>query len=127
MPPHAVSLTEKYAAAVQARRWRRSSGTSSDTRRNRSHRTNRGAQKSSWLSRSRCRTTPQPTDEAQPPVTGDPAELKTKFDALGTAIRAGVAPQSAAQVVGLDGIKFTGAVPVALRLPETQSADLEEK
>lgn len=58
---------------------------------------------------------------------GDPSELKTKFDALGTAIRAGVAPESAAQVVGLDGIKFTGAVPVALRLPETQSADLEEK
>mgnify|MGYP006878939812 CR=1 FL=1 len=58
---------------------------------------------------------------------GDPSDLKTKFDALGTAIRAGVAPQSAAQVVGLDGIKFTGAVPVALRLPETQSADLEEK
>ena len=49
------------------------------------------------------------------------------FRGLSTAIRAGVAPQSAAQVVGLDGIKFTGAVPVALRLPETQSADLEEK
>lgn len=69
-----------------------------------------------------------PRIRPQPPVTGgDPSELKTKFDALGTAIRAGVAPQSAAQVVGLDGIKFTGAVPVALRLPETQSADLEEK
>lgn len=58
---------------------------------------------------------------------GDPADLKLRFDALGTAIRAGVAPESASQVVGLDGIRFTGAVPVALRLPETQSATLEEK
>jgi len=32
-----------------------------------------------------------------------------------------------ADVVGLDGIRFTGAVPVALRLPETQSVTLEEK
>ena len=58
---------------------------------------------------------------------GDPADLKLRFDALGTAIRAGVAPESASEVVGLDGIRFTGAVPVALRLPETQSATLEEK
>lgn len=71
---------------------------------------------------------PQLTDEAATPGTGgDPADLKLRFDALGTAIRAGVAPESASQVVGLDGIRFTGAVPVALRLPETQSATLEEK
>lgn len=64
----------------------------------------------------------------QPRVRGgNPADLKLRFDALGTAIRAGVAPESASQVVGLDGIRFTGAVPVALRLPETQSVDLEEK
>ena len=70
---------------------------------------------------------PQPTGEAAPPSEGDPSDLKLRFDALGTAIRAGVAPESASRVVGLDGIKFTGAVPVALRLPETQSVDLEEK
>lgn len=46
---------------------------------------------------------------------GDAAELKTAFDALGVAIRAGVTPQSAASKLGLDGIDFTGMVPVSLR------------
>lgn len=43
------------------------------------------------------------------------AELKTAFDALGVAIRSGVSPQSAAAKLGLDGIDFTGLVPVSLR------------
>ena len=132
VPPHAVSLTEKYAAAVQAR----NAGEALETiQRNIlgyspeqiAQDKQRRAEEQLALAFA-LQDNPQPTDEAQPPVTGgDPSELKTKFDALGTAIRAGVAPESAAQVVGLDGIKFTGAVPVALRLPETQSADLEEK
>jgi hypothetical protein len=46
---------------------------------------------------------------------GDAAELKTAFDALGVAIRSGVSPQSAASKLGLDGIDFTGMVPVSLR------------
>ncbi|MFR0558077.1 hypothetical protein ACLUWO_04230 [Pseudoscardovia radai] len=45
----------------------------------------------------------------------DAAKLKTAFDALGVAIRAGVSPQSAAAKLGLDGIDFTGLVPVSLR------------
>lgn len=57
----------------------------------------------------------------------DAAALKAKFDALGVAIRAGVNPETAARRVGLDGIDFTGAVPVSLRLPEPAARDLEEK
>ena len=50
-----------------------------------------------------------------PLKTGGAAELKTAFDALGVAIRAGVSPQSAAAKLGLDGIDFTVMVPVSLR------------
>jgi hypothetical protein len=38
--------------------------------------------------------------------------VKTKADALGSLIRAGVAPADAAARAGLDDIEFTGAVPV---------------
>ena len=41
--------------------------------------------------------------------------MKTAFDALGVAIRSGVSPQIAAAKLGLDGIDFTGMVPVSLR------------
>ena len=41
--------------------------------------------------------------------------MKTAFDALGVVIRAGVIPQSASAKLGLDGIDFTGMVPVSLR------------
>lgn len=57
----------------------------------------------------------------------DATALKAKFDALGVAIRAGADPDSAAAMLGLSGLKFTGATPVALRLPEAQAATLEEK
>jgi len=57
-------------------------------------------------------------------ATGD--NVKNKFDALGVAIRSGVDPQSAAREVGLPGVEFTGAIPVSLRLPEKQAANLEE-
>jgi len=50
---------------------------------------------------------------------------KAKFDALGVAIRAGVEPDDAAARLGLMGIKFTGAVPVSLRLPTADAAALE--
>lgn len=62
------------------------------------------------------------------PTSSDEAnELKAKFDALGVAVRAGVDPADAANRLGLTGIKFTGAVPVALRMPEREAADLEER
>jgi hypothetical protein len=51
--------------------------------------------------------------------------MKERFDALGVAIRAGVDPQDAARQVGLPGIQFTGAVPVSLRLPQSEAKDLE--
>lgn len=57
----------------------------------------------------------------------DPETLKKKFDALGVAIRSGVDPEDAAKTLGLAGIKFTGAVPVTLRQPESEAGKLEEK
>lgn len=59
------------------------------------------------------------------PPTEDPADLKAKADALGVLIRAGVDPDEAAIRVGLPGVKFTGAVPVSLRLPQTEAVGLE--
>src|SRR5699024_8451571 len=55
------------------------------------------------------------------------AAMREKFEALGVAIRAGVKAEDAARVLGLDGVTFTGATPVSLRLPESQAEDLEEK
>lgn len=52
--------------------------------------------------------------------------MKERFDALGVAVRAGVDPKAAAKAVGLDGIEFTGAVPVSLRVPERDAARLEQ-
>lgn len=56
----------------------------------------------------------------------DADELKAKFDALGAAIRAGAEPESAARMLGLDGLSFTGAVPVSLRLPQSDAQQLED-
>lgn len=53
--------------------------------------------------------------------------VREKLDALGIGIRAGTVPEATARMLGLDGVEFTGAVPVSLRLPETEAAALEEK
>lgn len=58
--------------------------------------------------------------------TGDASEMKAKYDALGVAIRAGVDPDDAAQRLGLAGTKFTGAVPVSLRMPTEDAKALED-
>ena len=50
--------------------------------------------------------------------------IKAKAEAMGQMIRAGVEPENAAAQVGLD-VDFTGAVPVSLRLPETDAQALE--
>ena len=52
--------------------------------------------------------------------------MKAKFDALGVAVRAGVDPDDAATRLGLDGVEFTGAVPVSLRVPEADARQLED-
>lgn len=70
---------------------------------------------------------PDPAGQPQAATGDDPAALKAKFDALGTAIRAGVDPDDAAARVGLAGIRFTGATPVALRLPKDDADQLEER
>jgi hypothetical protein len=65
--------------------------------------------------------------EAKPSTT-DPLEaLKLQADALGVLVRLGASPESAAKVLGLDGLQFTGAVPVTLRIPEDDAVGLEEK
>ena len=64
-------------------------------------------------------------------AAADPAQdanvLKAKFEALGIAVRAGVDPQDAANRLGLQGVKFTGGIPVALRMPEQDAAKLESR
>jgi phage portal protein, SPP1 gp6-like len=70
-----------------------------------------------------------PVEQAVPTSRGglDTSHAKEAFDALGVAVRAGVDPQSALEVLGIPGVKLTGAVPVSLRLPEADSKALEEK
>ncbi|MEO6627622.1 MAG: phage portal protein [Aquihabitans sp.] len=76
----------------------------------------------------------QAVEANRPVVTGetDPAqvgmsarEIREKADAMGVLIRAGVSTESAAEQVGLTGVRFTGAVPVSLRLPESDANKLE--
>lgn len=43
--------------------------------------------------------------------------VKSKAEAMGVLIRAGVDQESAAAHVGLSGVQFTGLVPVTLRDP----------
>lgn len=62
-----------------------------------------------------------------PPTTFSGGDLKASFDALGVAIRAGVDPQSAASILGLQDVRFTGAVPVSLRMPQNDADDLGDK
>lgn len=62
---------------------------------------------------------------APAPPQRDPAEVKAQADALGALIRSGVDPVDAARQVGLSDIRFTGAVPVSLRLPESDARTLE--
>ena len=61
------------------------------------------------------------------PEIDESKELKAKFDALGVAIRAGVEPVDAAVRLGLAGIAFTGATPVALRLPANDATAMEAR
>ena len=67
-------------------------------------------------------------DRSADQVTGaeDAAAVKAKADAMGILIRSGVKPEDAAARVGFAGMEFTGAVPVTLRLPESEAADLED-
>jgi len=56
----------------------------------------------------------------------DPEELAQRTEVMGQLIRAGVEPNSAARQAGLQGLEFTGAVPVTLRQPENVAAKLEQ-
>ena len=50
---------------------------------------------------------------------------KKQFEAIGMGVRSGVDPEAVAAEVGLEGIKFTGATPASLRLPEGEAKGLE--
>lgn len=52
---------------------------------------------------------------APTPAQSESAGIKARADAMSVLIRAGVDPQSAAQMSGLDGVEFNGLIPVALR------------
>lgn len=56
----------------------------------------------------------------------DAQAIKAKADAMGVLIRSGVDPADAARRVGLDGLEFTGAIPVSLRVPSTDAVRLED-
>ena len=65
-------------------------------------------------------------DRQAAPASGvDPADVKAQADAMGVLIRAGVEPVDAANQVGLGNVRFTGAVPTSLRLPEADADELE--
>lgn len=64
---------------------------------------------------------------APEPDVMDASEAKARFDALGVAIRSGVEQDSAARLVGLEGVKFSGATPVSLRLPREDASELETR
>lgn len=60
---------------------------------------------------------PEPSPAVAIASADDPEMIAKAADALGKMIRAGVDPASAAAKVGLSGLQFTGATPVALRPP----------
>jgi len=66
-------------------------------------------------------------DGAVPTATDDAQATKDKIEALGMAIRFGADPEVAAGFLGLKGLKFTGAVPVTLRQPQSDAAALEDQ
>lgn len=67
----------------------------------------------------------QLADGQSTPADIDPDVVKKKADAMGVLIRAGASTESAAREVGLTNVEFTGAVPVSLRLPESEAVQLE--
>lgn len=77
---------------------------------------------------------PQAADPAAnaapaPTLIGDTGltldEINDASDALGRLVRAGVEPATAARLVGLPELEFTGAIPTALRPLATDAARLE--
>ena len=63
--------------------------------------------------------------EKQAASPTDPDVIRAAADAMGVLIRSGVEPTDASRLVGFDKIRFTGAVPVTLRQPKDEAANLE--
>lgn len=53
--------------------------------------------------------------------------MKAKLDALGSGVRAGATFESLAGLLELEGVEFSGAVPVSLRLQKEDTEELEEQ
>ncbi|MGP5162573.1 phage portal protein [Arthrobacter rhombi] len=128
--PATVSMSEKYAAAAQAK----SAGLAVKT----IQRQVLGMTEDEINADSAARTEEQlalmatleqdaPTGSGPQAATGpeSAAETKARADALGVLIRAGMDQAEAATRVGLGGATFTG-VPVAVRLSEAAAGNLED-
>lgn len=147
-PPATVSMTERYAAAAQAK----AAGEALETiqenilgyspeqiAQDKQRRAEERLALALDLTTSPASGAPtgdlEPVGDADTPARAAPperaesrpGELKTAFEAVGIAVRAGIDPADAAHRLGLDGLRFTGAIPVSLRLPESEAGDLEEK
>lgn len=112
--PARVMMAEKYQAAVNAR----AAGQSLVT----VQRTVLGMtpEEIEQDAIERAKDMPQGEDADAPDQSSAVEEadvMKAKFDALGVAVRAGVDPVDAANRLGLNGIRFTGGIPVSLRMP----------
>lgn len=62
---------------------------------------------------------------AAPGINSDATDTKARADALGVLIRAGIVPETAAQIAGMPQAKFTGAIPTSLRPLATEAEGLE--
>lgn len=69
---------------------------------------------------------PDAAPELDGVVTDAGTEVKSKADALGILIRAGVDQEQAAKRVGLDGLTFPN-LPTTIRVPEREAVGIEEK
>lgn len=67
----------------------------------------------------------QPTQAALPPGEMDAKELELRTKIFAQLVLRGGEWESALQVAGLPDIEFTGAVPVALRQPQSEAEKLE--
>lgn len=128
MPPATVSMTEKYAAAAQAK----AAGEALETIQENilgysPEQIAQDKQRRAEEQMALASNLGQVQDSPSVVASVDPSALKVKFDALGVAIRSGVDPEDAARQLGLSGTKFTGAIPVSLRVPESDATALEDK
>lgn len=128
-PAERYGLTEKYAAAAQARAagvpWRTIMRDVAQFSPQQVARMESERAADELLFATLAPADDQDTTAAAPAAGPASTVTKEQADALGALIRAGVDAQDAATQLGLPSLKFTGAVPVSLRMPASDAADLE--